>query len=235
MKRFVEYLSLALAVLLCAGSCMDVDSPISTGTVICNVINSIRLQDDAGEYLNIVETAIGTIPDTIKRAMINCDVLVQHEDDANEYDIRLLEYAPVTIAEPVLASGTSEEELGSDALDISLWGSGGYLNSFTSFTSLKDSDTEHEFNLVLDDTRSGADTLYLRFTHNAFGESYDNPDADVSKIQESGKYFSYDLDKFIPSGQQSIVLYIEYESFVTSSSVILRDKETKSGYLKFNR
>lgn len=235
MKKIARLIILAAAMVLCAVSCLDTDAPISSGTMICNVLNPARLETDAGEFLNITENNSIAIPDSVKRVMINCDVLTQHEDNEKEFDIRLLEFAPVTITSPVPASETDGEELGNDGLNITAWCSGGYLNAFTAFTSIEGSTTEHAVNLVLDDTISGKDTLYLKFTHNAFGESFDNPDADVSKIINSGKYFSYDLDPFIPSGVQSIILKIEYEWFISQDNIMIREKRLNSGYLKFTR
>lgn len=235
MKKIARLVIMAAAVILCAVSCLDTDSPISTGTMICNVLNPARLETDAGEFLNITENNFIPIPDSVKRVMINCDVLTQHEDNEKEFDIRLLEFAPVTITSPLIASETDADELGNDGVNITAWNSGGYLNAFTSFTSIDGSKTEHAVNLVLDETRSGNDTLYLKFTHNAFGESFDNPDADVSKLVNSGKYFSYDLDRFIPSGVQSIILHIEYEWFITQDNAMIREKRLNSGNLKFTR
>lgn len=235
MKRIAVCLLSALAVLFCSVSCLESDSPISTGTIICDTVSPARLKSDAGDFLNITENKTTAIPDTVKRVMINCDVLTQHKDDAHEFDIRLLEFAPVTIAEPVLASETDREELGDDALDTTVWISGGYLNAFVSFTKLSGSNAEHTFNLVLDDTGSVSDTLFLTFTHNAYGESFDNPELDASKIAKSGKYFSYGIDKFIPSEKQSVILHIECLSFVTMDNIILREKVLKTGDLKYIR
>lgn len=232
MKRIAALAIMALVTFFCAVSCMDTDSPITSGTVICSVINPVRLHSDSGQFLNIIENLSSPIPDTVKRVVVSCDVL---SEQGNEYDIRVLDFVPITITEPVLASETDPEELGGDGLDATIWSSGGYLNALVSYTKYMNSETEHSISLVLDDSISGRDTLYLRLTHNAYGESFDNPEADISKLVTSSRYMSYDLDGCIPGDVQSIVLHIEYEGFITQNNIMIREKILNSGYLNFTR
>ena len=227
--------AIALAALsLFLSSCLGKDAPIYSGTEACNVISSTRLVSDSGLTLNITGNHETPIPDTLKRVMVDCDVIGSTEGAGDEYDIRINSFTPMTVKNAVKAADFPGE-LGEDGIDIeAAWLGGGYLNAFAAVTQVKESATVHSVNLEWEQERSGSDTLYFRFRHNAFGESFDNPDVSASSIETKGHYYSFPLDKLIPSGTKSIVIHLESDWFISSDGVLFREKKTYTGNLTYS-
>ena len=92
-------------------------------------------------------------------------------------------------------------------------------------TSLKDSQTPHTVNLVLDDVRSNTDTVYLELHHQGSGESFENETWPTTDFQIDTHYLRFDLSGAIPpEARESIVLQIEWDWFEAANGLLLRDK-----------
>lgn len=221
-----------LAIFTALTSCLDNgEAPLYSGSEMCTVINSRQLRSDNGALFNITGTTESSIPDTLKRVFIDCNIMGYTEGTSNEYDIRVIGYSPVMIQD-IKKSGENPEGLGDDGIDIeTVWIGGGYLNALTIITKVMGSDTAHDINLELDDIRSNTDTLYLTFRHNAHGESFDNPDVSGETIMTAAEYYSFPLKDIIPSSAESIILHLKYDWFSNSGDALLREKETFEGNL----
>ena len=56
---------------------------------------------------------------------------------------------------------------------------------------LRPTKVDHTINLVYDDIRSNADTLYFEMRHNALGECPENPDIPLTSFEFAGTYTSF--------------------------------------------
>ena len=193
-----------------------------------------RLQADSGNIYNIVENDSGSlIPDTLKRIMVSCDVLSAVSGKSNEYNIRIIDFRGALCEEPVIASSIPLDTLGIDGVNfVQAWVSGVFLNSFLNITMKRNSDTAHDVNLLFDDFRSNADTLYFKMRHNAHGESPENPEMSLNDLAFAGLYASFPLNNILPVGGKYPIVHLEWDWYLDESSPGSREKSTRSGNIK---
>ena len=159
--------------------------------------------------------------------IILCDLTGITETGA--YETRLKMYEPVT-RKAVLTKSTADPAVyGTDAVTLYQdWGSdpkARWLNVSCLATSLKNSETPHTIDLVVDDVRSNADTVYLELHHQGSGESFENEGHPTSDFQVDTYYLRFDLSGAIPADAgNSIVLSIEWDWFKTENGNLLRDQ-----------
>ena len=105
-----------------------------------------------------------------------CDLTGFTETGA--YQATLKMYEPVARKGVVKKSTSDPATYGTDAVALYQdWGSNPkerWIDVSCLTTSLKDSQTPHTVNLVLDDVRSNTDTVYLELHHQGSGESFEN-------------------------------------------------------------
>lgn len=228
MKRTASILAI-LASAICISSCIQNDDILSTELCMVNIESPTRLITDAGLAFNVVETSVSAIPDTVKRVMILCDVLRQSGASTDEYDVHLLNFAHVLTKHPVLKSTADEEVIGSDGITLAqLWTGGEYLNGTIQFTSVINSKVSHTVNLVFDDTRSNADTLYFSLHHNAHGESLEHEDIPESMLTVSSDYVSFPVTEYIPEGKDEIVLHLDWSWYKEEFGYLVKEKALHS-------
>ena len=145
------------------------------------------------------------------------------------YQASLKSYEPVTRKAALVKSDSDPDVYGNSPVDLQyVWGGNSqkrYIDISCLATSLKNSETVHTIDLVLDDVRSNADTLYLEIHHQGFGESYENEAYGISDFQIDTHYLRFDLSNLIPSSAgPSIVLHFDWDWFEVSNNTLQRDK-----------
>ena len=230
MKRNIIRCLLTAATAAVLASCLPKIDYLYTDTGMCTVLSPTKLQTDNGEIYFITQNnSGGSISDTVKRVMIQCDVLSAVEGKTNEYNILLQDFAPAMVQHPVNMSTMDEAVIGNDGLNVSqAWVSGGYLNSYVYITILNPSEADHSINLVYDDVKSNSDTLYFEMRHNAHGESPENPDIPLNKFVFAGTYLSLPLDGILGEGQHP-VCHLEWDWYDGDDNSFYRDKIRRSG------
>lgn len=215
-------------------SCLPDRDVLFTDSGMCTTLGRDRLQTDSGNIYNVVENDSGSlIPDTLKRIMVSCDVLSAVSGKSNEYNIRIIDFRGALCEEPVIASSIPLDTLGIDGVNVvQAWVSGGYLNSFLNITMKRNSDTTHDVNLLFDDFRSNADTLYFKMRHNAHGESLENPEMSLNDLAFAGLYASFPLNNILPVGGKYPIVHLEWDWYLDESSPGSREKSTRSGNIK---
>lgn len=165
----------ALVMALGITSCKKDDTLYYNNMTMGNVYNG-RFISDNGNTFNIVEQNCEGKLDTMKRAIIICDVLNETAGAENEYDVRLTQMAPVLTKAPLAAiDATSGDAAVKDPVNIrDLWYSGGYLNMYVQIPVSSGSNVKHLINLVYTANQDGSFTFELR--HNAFGELRNDQD-----------------------------------------------------------
>lgn len=180
IRRSFIYIAAALS--FAAVSCQLDDTLYYNNMTMGNVVDG-RFVSDQGNIFNVVEQkCAGNLQDE-KRIIVLCDVLNETEGAADEYDVRLNQYAKVLEKNAVEAAEATEGEIAvQDPIQIEeLWFSGGYINMQIRFLAKKDSKTKHLVNLVYSKNEEGK--YVMNFRHNGFGEVY-------SKENQSDMYFS---------------------------------------------
>lgn len=235
MKRtFIKCMVLAALAAVLA-SCFPDMEYMYTETSMCTLLSRDRLQNDNGDIFNITQNNSGsTIPDTVKRVMVRCDVLSAVEGKANEYNVRLMEFSGAFCHSPVKKSTMNEEAIGSNGLNISqAWVSGGYFNTYVLLAMLNPPQADHEINLVYDDVRSNSDTLYFEMRHNAHDECPENHTIPLTSFVFAGAYMSFPLDGILTSGQNP-VCHIEWDWYDGDEYSFSSEKIHRSGDIKVN-
>ena len=145
------------------------------------------------------------------------------------YLTTLKEYKPVHRKAALKKSSTDPAFYGNNAVALYQdWGASikeHWICVSCLATSLKNSQTAHSINLVYDDMRTNADTLYLELHHQGSGESYENDSYDTSEFQIDTHFLRFDLAEAIPAeAKESIVLHIEWDWFETQNDQLVRNK-----------
>ena len=232
MKRLVSLILMASAAALLPSCLPDAEELLYTESGMFTVVKSNQLLSDSGNIYDIVQNNSGAdIPDTLKRVMALCDVLTKVPGTSNQYNVRLMEFAEAFVKDPVPISGMDESAIGHDGLNIKqAWVTGGYLNAYAFIAMFNPTKVEHELNLVYDDVRSNADTLYFEARHNAHGECPENEDTILKDFVFAGAYLSFPLDGILEEGKKPIV-HLEWDWYIGDEYSFTRDKKTLFGDL----
>ncbi len=216
---------LAAAIAAAAFLSCEKDSTIFYNeTTMGNIVDGMFISDYGIGYNVVEQTCLGKL-DTMKRALITCDILAGN--DEGTYDIRLKEIASVLTKEPVFKSGIADDEvLGNDAIIVRYaWFSKNYLNIGFDFTFLKGSSRKHLVNLVYDDVRSmDADTLYFTLRHNGYGEVYGKTD----NFSSGRGYASFPVGILIPEDKKEMPVRISYPWYKTEDGHYVPETEVSS-------
>lgn len=233
MKRLVSFILMAASAALLASCLPDPEEFLYTESGMFTVAGSNQLITDSGNIYDIVQNNSGAdIPDTLKRVMAVCDVLTKTAGTSNRYSVRLMEFAGAFVKDPVPMSGMDESAIGHDGLNIKqAWVTGGYLNAYSFIAMFNPSKVNHELNLVYDDVRSNADTLYFEVRHNAHGECPENEDTVLKDFVFAGAYLSFPLDGILEEGKKPIV-HLEWDWYVGDEYSFTREKKTHFGNLE---
>lgn len=185
--------TLVILLLICLTACQK-DNTIQYFNVTMGNFTDGKFVSDQGNVFNITEKTCNDRTDTLKRAMIMCDILAKTGDSS--YNVRLNEVTPVFTKSPIDSTAVRDSAIFvENPLNIGeLWISGGYINMYIMIPMKAASTQVHLINLMLDDEASG-DGIY-RFTlkHNAYGEVLSAEDTDFIL---GGTYASFPVsDKF---------------------------------------
>ena len=141
-----------------------------TGSVSMGVAGEGTITTDKGNVLIPDESSVGHDLTDGERVFVNCSIL--DREDINTYRVRINKYYQLLAKDIVRASDTDDEELGDEPVQVKdAWFGGGYLNMRLGLEYNPSSNTSHLVNVVYDDVKSTADTLFLTLRHNAFADT----------------------------------------------------------------
>ena len=212
MKRIRIFWALATTVLISAISCQQ-DDTLQYNNITMGNVTAGRFVSDQGNIFNVVEQNCTGQIDTMKRALVVCDILHKTEGKENEYDVRLnmvnhvLTKAPLTLSEI-----TDEDANVTDPIQIKeMWYSGGYLNMFIMIPVERGSTGRHLVNLVIDDKTSTGDSYTLELRHNGFGEVWSQEDQEYVL---AGAYVSFRLGDLFTGNSAKVTLLWKWHKAV---------------------
>lgn len=212
-RKAIFYLAAAAALTLSVFTSCKKDDTLHYNNVTMGNIVDGRFVSDQGNIFNIVDQQCSGQLDTMKRALVICDVLnktAQGKD--NEYDIRLNGIVTVLTKDIVPSAGITEEIQVQDPIRIEeAWISGGYINLYIMFPIKVGSKTMHLINLVhegcIKDAATGEDmegTYCFTLRHNSFEDKVTS-DKDLEYVLAGG-YVSFPLNSFITESKADFLL-----------------------------
>lgn len=213
---------------LCLAACKKDDTILNQFQSFGDVGSEV-IYGDNGISFRITKVSCDDGYKSNQRVMFTCNVLKKVSE--REYEAELLAWQRV-LKKDVLKSSTiaDPDAVGKDPIKIqSIWASGLYLNMEILTTFIKDSDTKHIINLVLDEDACTEDTLHFTLRHNGNGESVNPGSSDLTfdDVVLGRSLVSFPVQDFIPRGKAMKVV-IDWEWHITEDGVMSPLTETNS-------
>ena len=203
MKRII----ILLAVALTAASCIK-GEPFLCRSLVMGYFSDGDLHVDGGMTFHIVKTQLDISAKPEDRVIVLCDVMKQTGSSEKEYDVKVLDYDfPLNKAPLVSSAVTDWTEVGDDPVVPSkMWFSGGFFNMQVLYYYKGRSETIHTLNLVKDDAKSNADTLFFSLRHNAAGETLGSEGVDYYDLLQGSVYATFPIADSFPAGRDSVIV-----------------------------
>ena len=145
-------------------------SPAHTVSVSMGVADGGNILTDKGNVLIPDKSSVGHDLTDGERVFISSNIL--EREDENTYRVRINRYHQLLTKDIVRSSEVKDEELGDNPIQVKdAWFGGGYLNMRFGLEYNPSSKTPHLVNVVYDDVKSNADTVFLTLRHNAFADT----------------------------------------------------------------
>ena len=228
MKKIVRtfIILMAAAASLAAVSCHKDDTLRYNNVTMGNVVAGSFVSDQ-GNVFNVVEQTCQGKLDTMKRAIVACDVLRATEGASGTYDVRLTKFNSVLAKDPVKASEITDEKMNvTDPVHIEhIWSSGGYLNMQIIIPVSEGSKTSHMINLVYNDIESKTGSYVFELRHNGFGEVWTEEAEDFTLA--SG-YVSFPVGKIISGDNADLIINWTSHDIIGNAWIL----ETKDRQIK---
>ena len=209
MKRNVFLVSFVLLSLCMFFSCLDdnENTYVSYGVIRnFNSTNNYEIFTDKGNTLVVTKTGSSQFIENGKRVLVNYSILSDKDKDKKVYEVsvngfyNLLSKALVYESFILQDEEVRRDSIGNDPFNRLYAGFGGeYINIAFDFWFDSYSNQTHLINLVYDDIRADADTIYLTLYHNAYGEV---PDQQYYLSNGTGRC-SFKISDLLPAGLTS--------------------------------
>ena len=219
MKRNVLNLILVMVSINLFFSCMkdNDDVKVSYG-VICNFnsVNNYEILTDKGNTLVVTKSHSSKDIADDQRVLVNFEVLSDKEKNRKVYEVSVNGFYNLLSKPVVLESFVLQDEearrdsIGDDPFNwIHAAFGGNYININFEVLHLQYSNVKHMINLVYDDTRADADTIYLTIHHNAYNEL---PERNMYLQKGLGKS-SFKISDLLPAGVASKPVMITWTEY----------------------
>lgn len=224
MKRNVLNLALGLSSVFLFFSCLDDDDNdlyVSYGVIQnMNSVSDYEIFTDKGNTLVVTKSSTSTPVENDQRVYVYYDILSDKNSNKNVYEIHVNGFFNLLTKPMVYESFILQDEearrdsIGNDPFSrISAWFGGDYINIDFEVWHAQSSDKKHMINLVYDDTRVNADTVYLRLYHNAYGEVPENHN--LSLYRGIGKS-SFKVSDLLPQNVSSMPFRLTWTQYDSS-------------------
>ncbi len=229
IKRFLIGLA-ALAAVFSAASCQKDDTVQYNNVTMGNVVNGVFVSDQGNTFHVTEQSCTGKL-DTMKRALIICDILENVAGKDDEYNIRLNYMASVLTKDIVPMESIADfAAYANDPVILSDWWiSGGYINLCVTVPVKYNSKVVHELNFV-HELKDGAHKFYLR--HNANGEMLKEGEG-TAGFGFASAYASFPISSVIPEEKADIS--VEHRSYKVEGSYVTTQTETRTFEIKYER
>lgn len=209
MKKNVLNVCIGLFSAFLFFSCLDDDDDVYVSYGVIQHVTSkdnYEILTDKGNILAVTKSYTSTTIEDGKRVLANYEILSDKDKNKKVYHVKVNGFYNLLSKPLVNESFILEDEemrrdsIGNDPFNcVEAWFGGDYINiDFNLYYSMG-SDKKHMINLIYDDTRSTADTVYLTLRHNAYGEV---PGKGLSLYHAWGMC-SFKIDDLLPEGVTS--------------------------------
>jgi hypothetical protein len=228
MKRIVFYLGLSVMVTFSMSSCFDNkdDSKVSYG-VIKNVVSDKNYEILTDKGNTLVVTASHSTQEIIndKRVLANYDVKSDKESSKHIYEVEVNGFYNL-LSKPLVSESfiLQNEEFRRDSIgndpysSVYAWFGGDYINIDFEIYFDRHSNVKHLINLVYDDTKTTADTIYLSLYQNA----YDKEPRYGSNWQRGLGRSSFKIADLLPEGVNSMPVKLSWREYGHDFKVVDR-------------
>ena len=228
MKRNVLNLILVLLSFFVFFSCLkDNDDVYVEYGVIRNVNSSksYEILTDKGNTLVVTKSYTSQTIENDKRVLVNFEVLSDKEKSRKLYEVSVNGFYNL-LSKPVVFESfiLQDEEIRRDSIGndpfsrIRAAFGGNYINIDFEVLHLLYSDVKHMINLVYDDTRADADTIYLKLYHNAYNEV---PGQGLYLQNGLGRS-SFKISDLLPAGVSSKPVQITWTEYGHNNNAVVR-------------
>ena len=216
--RNIIYLLSAICLISCAvaDAFPDQDTIYDNNITMGNFADGIFITDQ-GLRFNILSNDSGAEIDTVKRAMISCDIVSQVKEDT--YNVVMRDFERIFTKLPVDSTAVTDDDIMvENPLHLGeIWYSGGYLNMLISIPVKENSSQVHLINLVRNDEKATSGVYEFTFKHNAFGETISENDIDFS---QANTYVSFPLAQLFKEDEKTVQIIINWTSNVETDGVL---------------
>lgn len=225
MKKLVLF-SLLIVAALTVSSCLDgQNDALYSETTIGNIVLG-KFSDDYGTIYHFTEQTCSGSIDSLKRAIVACDVLSKISD--TEVNARLTSFASVAVFTPKSMAIVPDEILGTDPIHLSQgWFSGDYLNIQYYISVVPTSATAHSIDLAYDEEKSTDDHLYFELRHNGSGEVFGNPEYYSTSTIVSG-YASFPIRQLVSSSRKGVDVTVSWNWYKSNGDSYSTEIESLS-------
>lgn len=239
MKNRLFIIVAAILSLALASSCIKDDGYLYYNLTEFGVVkNSSSILSDEGVVLNIVGKECDANLDTMSRVMFLCDVL-RPASETDPYEIILKQIVSVKVRSTVLFSSQEarDRQFDDPVYVSSCWFGGGYLNIGISYYVKTGSSTPHKLLLVqepstYDEDKGKQIDVNLHLYHEGGGESFANPDIEMSELRQVNTYLSIPVEQLDPlhGGKPESGMLMRLGRLWHTYELDLVDRETQMFY-----
>ena len=234
MKRNAFNLFFVLFSFLVFFSCLNDrdDIKVSYGVIRnVNSVNNYEILTDKGNTLIVTKSHTSQTIENDKRVLVNYEVMSDKEKNKKIYEVSVngfynLLSKPVVYESFILQDEEARRDsIGNDPFNqIDAAFSGDFININFEVLHLQYSNVKHMINLVYDDMRADADTIYLTIYHNA----YEEVPGKGLYLQKGFGRSSFKISDLLPSGVASKVVQIKWTEYGYQNPVV----HTSTGLFK---
>ena len=243
MKNRQILLVAAILSAFCIASCVKDDGYLYHNLTEFGVVENGSIRSDEGVLLSVADNQCEKKLDTMYRVLYVCDVTKQLTD--NTYEIILKDIVSVKVLNTVLqGSPAASERVYDDPVYISsAWMGGGFMNLAVSFYVKSESETPHSFLLVEDTPVFDEDyqkeiDINLRLYHEGGGESYVDPEVEMTELKLVNTYLSIPIEQLDPyhggKPENGMLLRLGRLWHAYETDIITRETKMYYSYGTFN-
>ena len=231
MKRNVLCVGLVLMSFFVFFACLSDNEDVFVSYGVIRNVNSAsnyEILTDKGSTLKVSKSH--SSPETVendKRVLVNYEILSDKDKNRKIYEVMVNGFYSLLSKDVVYESFIMQDEevrrdsIGNDPFNtIYAAFSGNYINIDFEVYNVHHSDVKHMLNLVYDDTRADADTIYLTLYHNAYGEI---PGKRFNLDNGVGRS-SFLISNLLPQGVTSKPVKLTWTEYTNYNQPVVRSK-----------
>ena len=204
----IIYIILAAVLTSCSADFAPYDTIYDNNVTMGNFIEGEFITDQGLTY-NVLNYSSFDNIDTVKRAMISCDIVSKVKESI--FNVYLTDFEDIFTKSPLDSTAVIDQTLfQEDPITLGeIWYSGGYLNMLVSIPVKTGSTSKHIINLIRNDANPENGTYEFSFKHNANGEVITAGDTDFI---QANRYVSFPISQLFNENEQKVKIILKWTS-----------------------